>query len=232
MKTQLCFVSLACVVSMAACGTSDLDVPQPPQDLTATAQVYTAPTGTVDPAQVQQIVADAQARVASSRLDTVAPVVRDALAGLRRRLDASNLPSDPAETPKRRHPDLRAVITAHRACEGGGSIDLTLVIENSRLQRAIWGTANACGPLNGSVSLFLQRALPEQAQDAAALVMLSGSEGVAGDFAVQGQAVAVRRAVADGEVIVAVGTDGVSVRGQNGTVTCALTATSCGPLSP
>jgi hypothetical protein len=235
----------ATAIALVSCAPGPVSIPQPPQDVTAIAAVYATPTGTADPARLQQAAADAQARLANSRLDRVAPAIGDLLSSLRHRFEQSNYPVDPAEAPERHRPTLDAVISANRPCSAGGAIDLTAVVQDSELQRAIWGTANACqeiavGPadagllIDGTVALGLQGPLPTSSDTAEVLVVITGQVGPPGrtaagsvDFRIVGSTLEVRHAVDDGDVIVGVSASGITVRGKNGTFTCDLSGSGC-----
>jgi hypothetical protein len=249
--------------AVPACGSSPLVIPQPPQDLTATAQVYETPTGTIDPAHLDQLIADAQAQAASMDLDWLPTFIIDALTRVRARLDDAGLPLDPAITHKKNRPVLEAVavvqhtcsgwpgVTAPAADSGQNDIDLTAVVQNTELQRAIWGSATSChavvqptagvsvnGFIDGTVSLLAQGPLPATDAAAQVLVAVSGQIGTENniatasfDFRIVGTQVEFRHPVADGDVIVSVGPQGFSVRGSNGSYACDTVTLVCSPTS-
>jgi len=250
---------LVLALMLPACGDKTLDVPQPPQDLTALADAYAMPTGTIDPTQLQQTVSDAKAQFAASHFDALATLIADMLVGVRERFDDSEFPVDPLSTREKNRPTLQAVVTAQHTCKGwstpvgppdatqNGNLELTAVIDDTQLERAIWGTASSCRQrvltvgtlgvnafLSGMVSTFLQGPLPADDQQARALVLITGQLGtdsdvVSGtfDFQIVGTSVEFRHPVADGFVIVSVSPQAVSVRGNNGSFTCEADGLSC-----
>jgi hypothetical protein len=201
-RRVLGLVGAACAAIVPACGAQPLVLPQPPQDLTSLAQAYASPTGTVDAAHLQQVVADAQARFYGSNLDWLPPLVSDELVRLRRRFDDQSFPFDPLSTHQKNRPALQAVITADHTCQGwtdtpgppdqaaNGSLDLTAVIDDSQLRRGIWGNGVSCQErvqalnrvgvntfLSGTVGVLLQGPLPADDQKTLALVQVSGQIG-------------------------------------------------------
>jgi len=250
---------LVAALAFPACGPSPIVLPQPPQDLTVLADAYASPTGTIDPAQLQQTVSDAKARFAASHLDVVATLIADTLVVVRQRFDDSEFPFDPLSTREKNRPSLKAVVTAQHTCKGwsdpagppdaaqNGSLDLTALVDDTQLQRTVFGTASSCQQrvltvgtlgvnafLSGDVSIFLEGPLPADDQQARALVLVTGQIGTDSnvasgtfDFQSVGPAVEFREQVADGFVIVSIGPQAISVRGNNGSFTCDAQGLSC-----
>lgn len=263
---RLLLAALALLPGLGAggCGPGPLTLPQPPQDLTALAAAYASPTGTVDVDRLQQIVTDAQARLYTSDLAWLAPLVTTALVREWRRFEDLGFPTDPLTRRKENRPFLQAVVTAQHTCQGwgtagtvasatgSGDIDVTAVVDDTQLLRALWGTATACQEqvtalnlvtvnayLDGSLAIALQGPLPQNEQEARALVQFSGQmgteQGVAGtsfDFVLDGRTVSFRYPVSDGDVVVSVGPEAVGVRGSNGSFSCDLAGLSCAATTP
>lgn len=250
-------VAAAAAAGAIGCGEGDLALPAPPQDLTSTVQAYEMPTGTVDFAHLQQTVADVEAELEARQLAWLPAVVADALVRLRERFDAGGYPIDPATRHHEHRPRLDAVVELRRTCSASGTIDLTAVLDDTQLGAAIWGTASACtasvqpvaalpavqGFVDGSLSFFLQGALPETSDDAQVVVAISGRVGTGGnvpppssnqsfDFRISGRQVETRHTVADGYVIVSVGVGTISVRGTNGSAACDVAAQACTTSTP
>jgi hypothetical protein len=245
--------------ALSACGPSPLTLPQPPADLTALQQAYASPTGTVDTAALQQTVTDAKAQFDSSNLSWLPTFIADELVRIRHRFDITGFPTNPTILHQNNRPRLQAVVDAQHTCQGwsqpagppdagaNGSIDLTVVVDDTQLQRGLFGTATSCqervqpvsllavnGFFSGTVNILLQGALPEADQDAQALVQVSGDIGTEGnvtngsvDFQIVGNTVQFRHTVSDGFVIVSVGPSAISVRGTNGTFTCDVNGLTC-----
>jgi hypothetical protein len=206
----------------AACTSDDLVIPQPP-DLTAVAAIYEMPTGTVDPQRASEVAAQAQARFGELQLDWLPRLVADALAGLRQRLTDTGLPTDPATTgvdddddddddgDDSKNPWIDAVVHLQRICRGwseppgapdaaqNGTLDLTAVVQRSRLGSTVWGTATACrarvavgssvavnGFLEGTVTVYLYGGVPRELADTRALVQVTGRIGT--EVTIQGNA--------------------------------------------
>jgi len=252
-------LALSLAAGVPACGPPPLSLPAPPQDLTALQQAYASPTGTIDTARLQQTVSDAKAQFAAQHLDALPAVVAAALVRVRQKFFDTDFPTDPLVARKKNRPSLQAVVDAQHTCQGwttpvgapdpaaNGSLDLTAVIDDTQLQRNIWGNASSCqervpasGPLavsvflSGMVGILLQGPLPADDQQAEALVLLTGQFGTESDvgsgsidFQIVGPEVQFRHTVSDGYVIVGVGTQAISVRGSNGTFTCDLSGLAC-----
>jgi hypothetical protein len=251
----------AAAALMPACGAPPLVLPQPPQDLTALAQAYASPSGTVDTAHLQQVVTDAEARLHGSDLDWLPVLVSRALVRVRLRFDDNGLPSDPTQTLRKNRPAMQAVVNVQHICQGwtappgppdqaaNGRLDLTAVVDDSQLQSGVWGDSTSCQEqvqaldlvsvnafVSGSVGVLLEGPLPENDEQARALVQVSGQIGTDGhvangsfDFVIVGAAVGFRYPVSDGDLIVLVGPESVSVHGSNGAFTCDLSGVTCAP---
>jgi hypothetical protein len=253
------FAAALCVGALA-CGAPPLNLPQPPQDLTALAASYQSPTGTVNTANLQQIVSNAQAQVASSNLTWLPTEVANLLTRVWLRFDENGYPTDPSVQHEEHRAFLKAAVDANRTCAGwavpagpadpaaNGSIVLTATVNNTELQRNIWGTATSCqdrvqatnnvavnGFLSASVGMLLQGPLPKTDADTQALVAIQGQVGTQGnvadvslDFVIVGNQVEIKQQVADGYVIVTVGPQSIGVRGANGSFACSLATGTCG----
>jgi hypothetical protein len=154
-------IAAAAVAAAAAagCGPGEVTLPTPPMqaETMQLLSVYEMPTGTIDTSNIDQVRADAQARLAQLNLDWLPDVLTDALARARQRLIDNGLPDDPAAAPSdSRFAQLTAVVTLHRICAGwndpagapdeatNGAIDVTAIVDTGRLNPEIWGTATAC----------------------------------------------------------------------------------------
>jgi hypothetical protein len=242
-----------------ACGASPLTLPQPPQSLTALADAYANPTGTVNQAQLQQTVTDAEAQFSSSGLDWLPQLIDENLVRVRERFDQNVLPTNPLIARQQNRPSIQAVVNVQHVCQGWGSsapaagsngdLSLTAVVEDTQLTRGVFGSATSCMEtvqatnnvavnafVSGELNTLLQGSLPATDQDVFALVQISGQIGTQNnvtsgsvDFQIVGTQVEFRHTVSDGFVIVSIGPTSVSVRGSNGTFTCDLTGTTCSP---
>ena len=155
---------------------------------------------------------------------------------------------------------MRGSVVVDRVCRGwddtsttpdaatNGSIQLTAVVDGSRLQRTVWGTASACRGrvdvanaatvhafLDGTLAVYLEGPLPTSVTDADFIVGWSGTLGteqaqtmMSFDFRIVYPQIEVRIPVADGDIIGSIGADGVSLRGSNGTFGCSLETFTCG----
>jgi hypothetical protein len=130
-----------------------------------------------------------------------------------------------------------------------GSVELTAVVSDTQLQRNVFGTASSCMSqlsvsdrvglsvnafLNGSVGVFLQGSLPASDQDAQFVAVFNGQLGTENnianasvDFRVVNSTVEFRHQVSDGFVIVAIGTQTVTIRAANGTFVCDFSGLNC-----
>jgi hypothetical protein len=244
-------------VLAVGCGPSRVEVQALPPEVQALNDVYDAPTGTVPPQAMQQILELQQT------LDLVsdARVVSRPLVGLRNRVQLGGLATDPATIPGKDRPLINASVTVTQTCVGwdpasttpnpdDGTIEVFSQFVGSVLQRTILGTASSCRAradlpgsstlnvfLDGTFSLFLQGPLPADESQAAYLMAWNGTIGTASaqaqtsfDFRVVPPQVEVRIPVADGDIIGSVGANEVTLRGANGTFGCSFTTFECGAL--
>jgi hypothetical protein len=151
-------LSAAAAALAVGCGPETITLPAPPmaaetQQLVA---LYGMPTATLDTSNIDQVRADAQARLAELNLDWLPGVVSDLLTRLRARLDAGSLPTDPAAEPKPRRAQITAVAELHRICVGwdnpmgapdeatNGALDLTAIVDTGKINPEVWATASGC----------------------------------------------------------------------------------------
>jgi hypothetical protein len=223
---------------LAGCGDEEqMTLPTPP-DLTGLEQEYAAPTGTVAPDEVACLAQQAQKRLDDDELPFVRQLMTDALDALRRRIDASGLPTDPAEPIDSSDARLRGVVTVERICRGwdssvttpdpatNGTIVLNALYADG-LKPVIWGQATGCrgpvaiGPapfaniyLDATLEFYLYRGL-RAGGDTSFLLKLNGEVGtdqsrhaVDWDFRWSTASLDVRVPSRDGEVIAAVDEQG------------------------
>lgn len=189
-------------LTLGACAPDDLELPAPPpmDDVVA---AYDNPTGTIDTARLDQVRADAQARVDALPLDWLPELVSGLAARLRERLSGSGLATNPGIVPDDERPIIDAVARVHHVCKGfadppgppapaqNGTLDLTAVVEDGRLRRVIWGTGAAChqsvdvgervtvdAVVDGTLAIYLLGSLPTGLADAQLLVSFTGTAGV------------------------------------------------------
>jgi hypothetical protein len=151
-------LAAAAAAFLVGCGPETITLPDPPmaaetQQLVA---LYDMPTATLDTAGIDQVRADAQARLEELHLDWLPGVVSDLLVLLRARLDAGSLPTDPAAEPKGRRAQITAVVELRRICVGwdnpasapdeatNGALDLTAIVDTGKINPEAWATASAC----------------------------------------------------------------------------------------
>jgi hypothetical protein len=140
------------------CGPETITLPEPPM-AAETAQLvalYDMPTAVLDTANIDQVRADAKARLDELHIDGFPGVISDLLARLRTRMDAGGLPSDPTAEPKAHRAQMTAVANLHRVCVGwddpagpvdeatNGALDLTAIVDTGKLNPEAWSTASAC----------------------------------------------------------------------------------------
>lgn len=191
-----------------ACGGSSIDLPDPPleQETDAIAEMYEAPTGTLDVAELEASVAVVNERMAELHLEGLAEIILRALVNLRTRLSASSVPADPNAPEDSDRAVIDAVIRLHQTCRGfhdapdgpdpatNGSVEITAVIDDSVLRRELWGVATACRTaseinesgrvrvaadlvLDGTLIVYLYGPLPENREEAGFLVRFTGELG-------------------------------------------------------
>jgi len=260
--------ALACVAAaLAGCGPDPLPLPPAP-DLNALVAKYQAPTGTIDPQQLGQVMAAGQMRIKQLQLDWLPDLLAQLMTRLRERLDDNGVPSDPSVAPNLNHPGIDATIRLTKICGGwddppgaanaqeNGTLSVTAVIENRTFRRALVGSAASCrgriqptnqievAPstdlkvfLDGSLGFYFYAPVPKTVADTRALVQINGQVGtMAGgnasgefDFVIDYPNVAVSLDRPDGNVILEVGLDGVTIRAANATYRCDAALQTCGP---
>lgn len=255
------------VTALAGCGPGPLPLPPGP-DLDALVVKYQAPTGTIDPQQLNDVIAAAQVRLDQLQLDWLPDLLAQLMTQLRARLDDNGVPSDPSVAPNLDHPGIDATIRLTQTCRGwddppgaanageNGTLSLTAVIENSTFRRALVAAAESCRdriqPTNqieittsvdlkvfvaGSLGIYFYAPVPRTVAETHALVQLFGQVGtmtggnVSGefDFVIDYPHVQVSIDRADGNVILEVGLDGVTIRAANATYRCDAALQACGP---
>jgi predicted small lipoprotein YifL len=260
--------ALACVAAaLASCGPGPLPLPPGP-DLNALVAKYQAPTGTVNPQQLDEVIAAGQARIAQLQLDWLPDLLAQSMTRLRAQLDDNGVPSDPNTTPNLNHPGIDATIQLTQTCLGwddppgaanaqqNGTLSLTAVIENRTFRRALVGAATVCrgriqptnqiavAPssdlkvfLNGSLGIYFYGPVPRTVAETHALVQITGQVGTTTggnssgefDFVIDYPHVEVSLDRPDGNVILEVGVDGVTIRAANATYRCDAALQTCGP---
>ena len=150
--------AVAAAVLFIGCGPETITLPEPPmaaetQQLIA---LYDMPTAVLDVSRIDQVRADAQARLAELNLDWLPGIASDLLSRLRARLTAASVPTDPAAEPKPHRAQITAVVDMHRVCVGwdspagppdeatNGALDLTAIIDTGKINAETWVTASAC----------------------------------------------------------------------------------------
>ncbi len=158
MRRAAAFLAVAAAAFLASCGPDTITLPTPPMAMETQQLValYDMPTATLDTSNIDQVRADAQARLDELNVDWLPNVVSDALARLRARLAAGSLPTDPASQPKARRAQVTAVVEVQRICVGwdnppsapdqatNGSIDLTAIVDTGKIKPEAWATASSC----------------------------------------------------------------------------------------
>jgi len=152
----------ATTVALAAlavgCGPETVTLPTPPMaaETAALVTTYEMPTATLDTSNIDQVLGDAQARLAELHLDWLPELLSGVLVDLRNRLDAAGLPDDPATMPNKARGQLTAVLTVTRVCAGwsdpagppdaaaNGSVEVTAIADTGQINPEVWGTATDC----------------------------------------------------------------------------------------
>ena len=148
--------ALACVAAaLASCGPDPLPLPPGP-DLNALVAKYQAPTGTIDPQHLDEVIAAGQARIAQLQLDWLPDLLAQSMTRLRARLDDNGVPSDPNAGPEPEPPRDRRDDQSTQTCGGwddppgaanaqeNGTLSVTAVIENRTFRRALVAAATSC----------------------------------------------------------------------------------------
>jgi hypothetical protein len=260
--------ALACVAAaLAGCGPDPLPLPPAP-DLNALVTKYQAPTGTIDPQNLGQVMAAGQARLGQLQLDWLPDLLAQLMTQLRAQLDDSGVPNDPSAAPNLGHPGIDATISLTRTCPGwddppgaanaqeNGTLSLTAVIQNRTFRRTLAGAATSCrariqptnqiavatggdlkGFVDGSIAIYFYGPVPKTVAETHALVQISGQVGTMSggnasgefDFVIDYPHVEVSLDRPDGNVILEVGLDGVTIRAANATYQCDAALQTCGP---
>jgi len=260
--------AIACVAAaLAGCGPGPLPLPPGP-DVSALVAKYQAPTGTIEPQELDQVMAQGQARIAQLQLDWLPDFVAQSLTRLRARLDDNGVPDDPSTPPNLNHPGIDATIRLTQICRGwddppgaanageNGTRTFTAVIQNRTLRRALVASAISCRDqiqptnqiavapsdnlkvfLGGSLAIYFEGPVPKTVADTHALVQIMGQVGTMDggnasgefDFVIDYPHVEVSLDRPDGNVILEVGLDGVTIRAANATYRCDAALQTCGP---
>ena len=153
-----CGAAISLAAGALGCGPDTVTLPTPPMQAETAALVmtYQMPTATLDTSKIDQVRADAQARLDELNLDWLPNLLTDAVTRLRTRLDDSGVSVDPTSTPDTRRGQLTAVVTITRICAGwsdpagppdqaaNGSVEVTAIADTGKLNPEIWGTATSC----------------------------------------------------------------------------------------
>ena len=253
--------AIGAALLLGGCGPDPVQLPTPPMqsEIAAVIAAYDSPTGTIDTANIQATLTAAEARLEELQLDWLPELVSELLGRLDQRLNESGLASDPAVTFDDDRPIIDAVATVNHICRGwqdppgppdaaaNGSLNLTAVVEDGRLQRAAWATASNCharvlpvgqmafdGFLDGSVVVYLLGPPSGEVSTARFLFYMNGTIGVAGrmtsgsfDFRIIDGQLEFRLQQPDGDVVVSVGLTTLTIRDRNALYSCDLVARSC-----
>jgi hypothetical protein len=245
---------------LTGCGPRSIDLPTPPPSAAPPVALYDHPTGTVPLEQLAAVAGDAQDRfdlLDGSRLMTL---LQSLLAALRQRLEAGGLPYDPGG--QGLEANVEGYIRVRRICAGWsqgtapdpaqGTQEATALVRNGRLERDLWLTATAChatvdvaGSLDvhafvdGALAITLLGPLSTSTMSANLAVHLDATLGdeerrvpLTLDFRLVYPKLEVLRTVDDGVIVASVGADGIELRGANGTFTCSVSSSMCGPEAP
>jgi mRNA-degrading endonuclease toxin of MazEF toxin-antitoxin module len=251
------------LLAALGCGPSGVDIPDAPAGSLPPVDLYDNPTGTVPLDQLAALSAEVEERmdrVDDSRLDRL---LRSLLEALRQRLDAGGFPTDPADEGLKA--DVDGFVRVDRICRGwgdavapdpqDGTLDVTAVVRDGKLERDLWATASACrarvdlvgdrvsaaahGFVDGTLGITLLGPLPTSVRGASFAVHLTGTLGteqrrapITLDFRLIEQRIEVLRTVEDGVVVGSVGVDGIALRGRNGSYGCSVSMSTCGPEAP
>ena len=181
---------------------SKLDIPTPPMqaETQAIAADYETPSGSVNIALVQTVLAAVNAKLPDLELDWLPNLASNLLSSFDERLQQSGLPDNPDASTETHHFILSAVVDVHRICYGfdnppgpvdpaNGAIDATGVVESGRLMPEVWGVTTGCkttlslygGPtlsgnatLDGMIIIYLLGPLPTSASNARFLFTFNG----------------------------------------------------------
>ena len=109
--------AVCALTTLAGCGADDLALPPAP-DVNALVADYQTPAGTIDPQQIDAVLADARARLDQLHLDWLPDLLAQSLTNLQARLDDAGYSGDPAKSPSSDRPQLDAKIDLTRICRG------------------------------------------------------------------------------------------------------------------
>jgi len=259
---------LCCACLSLAITTScqdEVEIPTSPEaeETDAIVLVYETPTGSLDTASLPQTLEDARARIEELDIGWMPRPISETLTRLRQRFAAGGMPADPAAPKDSDRADMTAVIDLTHVCTGwddpqgppnmteNGTLQLTAIVEKTRLQRQLWGTASACrwrldpventevdpvpqAFVDGTLILYLYGPLPQAWVDADFLLRFTGQLGRQDqvrerefDFRFVDGVVELRHPVADGEIIVGIGLTTFTLRASNATYTCDRATLSC-----
>lgn len=204
--SRLLRAALPGLALLGACAPDGVDVPAPPARLEELVAIYDQPTGTVPVDDVSMAVAEAQRRFQSLELGRLPEVVVELTAGLRRRLQAADLSTDPQEIPEDTYPDVDGYVNVDRVCRGwdqqantpdpasNGRVQGTVTVHNGKLDQALWATATTCRDripagsplqanvyLDGKLAIHLESELPDSVTNAQVLVGFEGTAGSEGE---------------------------------------------------
>jgi hypothetical protein len=149
--------ALVAVLAVAGCQ-PDVTPPTPPKqaETAALVAVYQMPTATLDPAAMDQVLSDAQARLPDLHLDFLPDLVANLLVAIQSRVEQGGLPDNPATRVDENRAQVTGSVEVHRICPGwndpagppdeaqNGALDMTVVVDTGRLNPELWGTATAC----------------------------------------------------------------------------------------
>lgn len=150
---------VALAIAAGGCGPATVTLPTPPkaEETAQLVAIYDMPTATLDTTNIDQVRADAQARLADLNTDWLPTLLSDVLARERKRLEAAGLSVDPnAATKDERFAQVTAVANVTRICAGwndpagspdqaaNGALQVTAIVDTGRLNPEVWGTATAC----------------------------------------------------------------------------------------
>ena len=140
---------------LIGCGPGPLPL-APGPDVDALVAKYQAPTGTIEPQQIDDVIADAQGRLSELGLDWLPEFLAQSMTRLRKRLDDNGLPNDPSVNANLNHPRIDASVRLTQTCNGwtfppgsanaaqNGTISVTAVVENSVLRRTLAAAGSNC----------------------------------------------------------------------------------------
>jgi hypothetical protein len=193
--------------AIAACEEDEVVLPTPP-DVSSLRAAYDTPTGTLSGDGLACAAAAAMATIDDNYLDALQQLIGDGLTSVRQRLIDSGLPIDDQGNLDAEELRVRGSIVVTRICQGwdpaatvpdqasNGDLTLTALVDESKLQKVVWGAAHNClarvdvlqgTPRAASIDLFfngdvvvgLDRGLPADWQSAGFLVKVDAVVGTA-----------------------------------------------------